>query len=75
MPKMPKQYGHFIFAVVQSWLTCGIATGISHAAEPARTFVSHWLVSWLLSWATMVPVVLFATPLIRRLVTVMTTED
>ena len=74
IPRLPKRYGHFVFAVVQACLTCGIASGISHAADPARTFVAHWLVSWSLSWAAMVPVVLLATPLIRKVVMLMTVD-
>jgi len=36
-------------------------------------FFQHWLRSWSVSWLTMLPVVVSATPIIRRLVDRMTT--
>jgi hypothetical protein len=43
---IPRRYSHFVFAVVQSGLTCLIAAGI--ASLPLMTisqFLTHWLLS------------------------------
>ena len=63
---IPRRHSHFIFAVIQSGLTCLIAAGI--ASLPLVTmgqFLVHWLLSWVVSWVTMLPVVVLAAPLIR----------
>jgi hypothetical protein len=63
---IPRRYSHFIFAVIQSGLTCLIAAGI--ASLPLVTigqFFVHWLLSWVISWVMMLPVVVLAAPLIR----------
>lgn len=73
---IPRRFSHFLYAVIQSGLTCAIAAAI--ASTPfisAHTFASHWLQSWGLSWALMLPVVLFAAPGIRRLTWLLTRED
>jgi hypothetical protein len=76
MPRVPKRYNHFVFGVVQSGLTCLVAAAIAN--RPFLTggsFVSHWLESWLLAWMTMLPIVIFAAPLIRRLVAFLTFDE
>ena len=63
---IPRRYSHFIFAVIQSGLTCLFAAGI--ASLPIVTmaqFLVHWLLSWVISWVMMLPVVLLAAPIIR----------
>lgn len=63
---IPRRHSHFIFAVIQSGLTCLIAAGI--ASLPLATmsqFLVHWLLSWIISWVLMLPVVVLAAPLIR----------
>jgi len=63
---IPRRYSHFVFAVIQSGLTCLIAAGI--ASLPLVTisqFLTHWLLSWVISWAMMLPVVMLAAPAIR----------
>jgi len=63
---IPRRYSHFVFSVSQSGLTCLIAAAIaSLPATSLPVFVEHWLASWLLSWATVLPVVLLAAPAIR----------
>jgi hypothetical protein len=37
-------------------------------------FVAHWLRAWALSWIMMLPIVIFAAPGIRRLVSSLTRE-
>ncbi|MET0875081.1 MAG: DUF2798 domain-containing protein [Pseudolabrys sp.] len=65
---IPRRYGHFLFAVIQSGLTCLIAAGV--ASLPLVTmsqFVIHWLLSWIVSWVAMLPVVILAASLIRSI--------
>jgi hypothetical protein len=76
MLNIPKRYGHFVFGLIQSGFTCAIAAAIASASLiHDGDFISHWLKSWLIAWATMIPFVLLATPFIRRAVDVLTTEE
>ena len=59
---IPRRYGHFLFAVIQSGLTCLIAAGV--ASLPLVKQLIHWLLSWIVSWVAMLPVVILAAPLI-----------
>ncbi len=73
---IPRRYGHFVYGCIQSGLTCAIAAAI--ASFPLMTsgnFVTYWLQSWLFSWFLMLPVVLFAAPVIRRLTHAVTREE
>jgi hypothetical protein len=66
MQMIPRRYSHFVYAVIQSGLTCLIAAGIaSYPSLAAGAFLRNWALSWLISWAMMLPVVLLAAPLIR----------
>ncbi|MBR0718188.1 DUF2798 domain-containing protein [Bradyrhizobium liaoningense] len=63
---IPRRYSHFVFSVIQSGLTCAIASAVaSYPALATQQFVAHWLLAWLVSWAAMLPVVLLAAPMIR----------
>ncbi|MBI5128822.1 MAG: DUF2798 domain-containing protein [Rhodopseudomonas palustris] len=73
---IPRRYSHFVYAVLQSGITTAVASMI--ASVPflgEQTFAEHWLPAWGASWMVMLPVVLFAAPLLRRLTLVLTTED
>lgn len=60
------RYSHFVFAVIQAGLTCLIAAGIASLPfVTASQFLTHWFLSWVVSWMAMLPVVLLAAPLIR----------
>jgi len=76
MFRIPRRYSHFAYGFIQSGLTCGIAAAIASfpLAAPGN-FVLHWLQAWLFSWLLMLPVVLFAAPVIRRLAHAMTREE
>lgn len=74
--RIPRRYGHFVFGVIQSGLTCLIASAIASLPLVSMgEFLRHWLVSWLLSWAAMLPVVLLAAPVIRALSLAITRHD
>jgi hypothetical protein len=65
---IPRRYSHFVYGVIQSGLTCAVASAIASLPFLSRgSFASHWLQSWLLAWLTMLPVVLLAAPAIRKL--------
>jgi len=75
MMSIPKRYSHFLFGLIQSGFTCAIAAAIASAPFMYDgIFISHWLKSWIIAWATMIPFVLLATPIIRRAVDVLTRE-
>ena len=76
MLNISKRYSHFLFGIIQSGFTCAIAAGIASAPFMHNgLFINHWFKSWLIAWATMIPFVLLATPLIRRAVDVLTRES
>lgn len=70
MPRMiPQRYGFLVFGTLQAAVTCAVAAAIACRHDLGTgTFWSHWLSSWILAWLTMVPVVAFATPILRRVV-------
>ncbi|MGY8710188.1 DUF2798 domain-containing protein [Bradyrhizobium sp. 18BD] len=73
---IPRRYSHFVFGVIQSGLTSLIAAGIaSLPAASAMLFIRHWMVSWLLAWAAMLPLVLLAAPAIRAVALLLTREE
>ncbi|KAA0693332.1 DUF2798 domain-containing protein [Neorhizobium sp. P12A] len=68
MPRIPRKYNHFVFGVIQSGITCAIAAAIASFPFYAEgNFAAHWLRAYLLSWMVMLPVVVIAAPVIRRL--------
>ncbi len=73
---IPRRFEHFIFAVIQSGMTCAIAAAIAcYPFLAAGSFARHWLQSWVIAWLTMLPVVVFAAPAIRRLSHALTRAD
>ncbi|SDJ63398.1 Protein of unknown function [Bradyrhizobium sp. Rc2d] len=69
LPKISRKHGHFVFGVIQSGLTAAIASGVAnfHLVKEG-VFILSWLGTWLTSWTLMVPIVLIAAPVIRRIV-------
>lgn len=73
--RLPRRHGHFLFGVIQSGLTCFVASGIaSYSTSFDGRFLKHWMAAWLVSWMTMLPVVLLAAPFIRSFVHHLTRE-
>ena len=73
MLRIPRRYAHFVFAIIQSGLTSSIAAAIACAPFVREsTFLDHWLISWSIAWATMIPIVVLAAPAIRRLAILLT---
>ncbi|WGD55656.1 DUF2798 domain-containing protein [Bradyrhizobium sp. CB1650] len=73
---IPRRFSHFVFGIIQSGLTSLIAAAIaSFPAAEAMLFVQHWLLSWLIAWVTMLPIVLLAAPAIRSFSLRLTREE
>ncbi len=73
---IPRRHSHIVFGLIQSGLTSLIAAGIASLAEPSMLlFLRHWLASWLIAWALLVPVVLLAAPAIRAVALRLTREE
>jgi hypothetical protein len=76
LPKLPRRYAHFLFAVIQSGMTSAIASVIACFRLAADTsWISEWFTSWLAAWAIMVPIVLLAAPAIRSIANVLTSDE
>lgn len=76
MLKIPRRFSHFVYGTIQSGLTCLVASAI--ASVPMLDeggFVRHWFLSWLISWAMMLPIVLLAAPRIRQMTQFLTRGD
>jgi hypothetical protein len=73
---IPRRHAHFVFGVIQSGLTSALAAAVaSFPFFDDGSFLTHWLRAWLLSWLLMLPVVLLAAPIIRKLAHALTRED
>jgi hypothetical protein len=72
IPKIPRRFSHFLYGVIQSGLTAGIATAIASINfHVTSAFFLHWILAWLM----MLPIVIFAAPAIRKLTFVMTYDE
>jgi hypothetical protein len=72
---IPRRHSHFVFGFIQSGLTSLIAAAVaSYPLIHSGNFLRNWIVAWLISWAMMTPVVLFAAPAIRALSYALTHE-
>ena len=63
---------HYVFAVLQSGLTSAVASLVASWPQIRAGTFSHWLSSWGIAWAIMLPVVILAAPLLQRLARAMT---
>lgn len=75
MLPISRRHAHFLFAVMQSGLTTGVATGVASLPFWAKGFVLHWLTAWFGSWLVMLPIVIGAAPVLRRVAQGLTRED
>jgi len=75
MIRIARKHSHFVFGVLQAGLTSLIAAGIASFPSPTIVqFLGHWMWSWLVAWAIMLPVVALAAPLIRTASIALTRE-
>jgi Protein of unknown function (DUF2798) len=71
-----RRYSHFVYGVIQSGVTTGIATCVAtFGYGDGPSFLQRWAVAWLTSWALIIPVVLFAAPIIQRLTLFLTRDE
>lgn len=70
---LPRRHAHLVYGLLQSALTSAVAAAIATMRAPHPAFV-HWLGSWLLTWASILPIVVLAAPFIRALCDVLTRE-
>lgn len=76
MLRIPRRFSHYVFGAIQSGLTCALATAIaSYPLIGKGTFALYWLQSWIIAWISMLPVVLFAAPVIRKMTHALTRDD
>jgi len=76
MPKLPTHFAPYIFGIIQAALTTGIATAIATPIGAGLDwgFCWRWWSAWAIAWVTMLPVVIFFAPVIRRAVQAMTVQ-
>ncbi|MBB3452789.1 hypothetical protein FHT86_001045 [Rhizobium sp. BK313] len=73
MSRISRKYQHFVFGVIQSGITCAVGAAIASLPFYVEgAFAAHWLRAYLFSWTVMLPIVVIAAPVIRRLVYVLT---
>ena len=71
---IPTRYAPFIYGILQSAVTTGVATGIAtqQLLGFGMEFAQRWLYVWAIAWLTMLPVVLLVAPLLQRAVVALT---
>jgi len=74
MVKLPWQYAVFLYATIQAVITTGVATGIATLQMTGLhwSFLGNWASAWLFAWLTMLPIVVFFAPIIRKAVFALT---
>ncbi|WP_433770066.1 DUF2798 domain-containing protein [Pseudomonas putida] len=76
MTRFPTRYRAHVTGVIQSAITCAIAAVIaSPSGLSPNALLVYWFKAWLLAWATLIPFVLLATPLIKRLAALLVEDD
>jgi hypothetical protein len=73
---IPRRYAPFVYGIIQATITTGIGSGIASldGVSPGEQFWGHWLHSWALAWLVMVPIVVFISPFIQRVVMALTSH-
>jgi hypothetical protein len=74
MARLPQRWAPLIYGVIQAAITTGVATAIAtlQLTDFKLRFVEEWLFAWGLAFLTMLPVVIFVSPLIQRCVLALT---
>jgi hypothetical protein len=74
MARIPRRYNQHVRSDSVG-ITCALVAAVSCAPVLSdASFVVAWLKSWLTSWAAILPVVLLAAPVIRRIVDKLTCD-
>lgn len=65
---IPRRYSHFVYGAIQSGITSLFAATItSYPFLATGQFFRHMLLSWLISWAVLLPVVMAVAPMLKSL--------
>ena len=74
MARLPQQWAPLIYGIIQAAITTGVATAIAtlQLTDFKLRFLEEWLFAWGLAFLTMLPVVIFVSPLIQRCVLALT---
>lgn len=73
---VPSRYRHVVFAVVMSFITTLIVSGVittSHAGLDNQ-YVDHWMKGFLVAWPIVFVVILVIAPLVSRFVNAIVEE-
>ena len=74
MARLPRRYAPLVYGIIQAAITTAVATAIAthHLTDLGMRFFEEWSFAWALAFLTMLPVVVFISPLIQRCVLAMT---
>jgi hypothetical protein len=72
MARLPQKYAPLVYGVIQAAITTAVATAIATQQAFNARFLQDWLFAWGLAFLTMLPVVVFVSPLIQRCVSALT---
>jgi len=72
--RLPSRYAPVAYGIIQAAVTTGVASAIATSRVTAMSvaWMADWLATWAMAWAAMLPVVVLAAPLIKRLVQAIT---
>jgi hypothetical protein len=72
--RLPSRYAPFAYGIIQAAVTTGVATAIATARITVFSvaWMRDWLVTWAMAWMAILPVVVLAAPLIKRVVRAIT---
>jgi Protein of unknown function (DUF2798) len=74
MVRLPQKYAPLVYGVIQAAITTAVATAVATQQVTVfnARFLHEWLFAWGLAFLTMLPVVVFVSPLIQRCVSALT---
>jgi hypothetical protein len=74
MVRLSPKYAPLIYGVIQAAITTAVATAVTtHEMTVFNArFLEEWLFAWGLAFLTMLPVVIFVSPVIQRCVLALT---
>jgi len=77
MACLPKRFAPLVYGIVQVVLTTAISTAVAvhQWIGFGPGYLSRWLTSWAAALFTMIPVVVLISPVVRRVVSVLTTDQ
>lgn len=77
MARLPHRYAPVACGIIQVAITTAVATAIAvvHSSDPGVGSLLRWATTWLVAWLLMLPVVILISPLVHRLVAVLTGEE